>query len=53
MLKLLTIEQWGKGHWTSMSYAFAGCENLAGQATDSPDLSAVTDTSSAHWRTRV
>ena len=45
MLKLLTIEQWGKGKWTSMGYAFAGCDNLAGQATDSPDLSAVTDTS--------
>ena len=45
MLKLLTIEQWGKGQWTSMNHAFAGCENLAGQATDSPDLSPVTDTS--------
>jgi surface protein len=44
-LKLLTIEQWGKGKWTSMAWAFAGCANLAGQATDSPDLSGVTDMS--------
>jgi surface protein len=41
--KLLTIEQWGTGLWTSMSAAFAGCSNLAGQATDAPDLSNVTD----------
>ena len=43
--KLLTIEQWGKGKWTSMAYAFLACSNLAGQATDSPDLSRVTDLS--------
>ena len=30
--KLLTIEQWGKGKWTSIrNAAFAGCTNLAGQ----------------------
>ena len=45
MRKLLTIEQWGKGKWTSMAYAFFGCSNLAGQATDTPDLSGVTDLS--------
>ena len=44
-LKLLTIEQWGTGKWTSMASAFYGCANLAGQASDSPDLSAVTDMS--------
>jgi len=43
--KLLTIEQWGTGHWTSMGHAFWDCENLAGQASDSPDLSDVTDMS--------
>jgi len=43
--KLLTIEQWGTGKWTSMNKAFFGCENLAEQASDSPDLSAVTDLS--------
>ncbi len=40
--KLLTIEQWGTGKWTSMSYAFYGCSNLAGQASDTPDLSVLT-----------
>jgi len=40
--KLLTIEQWGTGQWTSMERAFYGCGNLAGQATDAPDLSNVT-----------
>ena len=41
--KLLTIEQWGTGQWTSMRRAFYGCSNLAGQATDVPNLSNVTD----------
>ena len=44
--KLLTVEQWGSGKWTSMSRAFYGCSNLAGQASDSPDLSNVTDMTS-------
>jgi surface protein len=44
-MKLLTIEQWGTGKWTSMAFAFYGCYNLAGQASDSPDLSGVTDLS--------
>lgn len=41
--KLLTIEQWGSGQWSSMAYAFYGAHNLAGQASDTPDLSNVTD----------
>jgi surface protein len=41
--KLLTIEQWGTGKWTSMERAFMGCTYLAGQASDIPDLSGVTD----------
>ncbi|MEN8241641.1 MAG: BspA family leucine-rich repeat surface protein, partial [Chloroflexota bacterium] len=44
-LKLLTIEQWGTGQWTSMNAAFSGCNNLAGSTSDSPDLSLVTDMS--------
>ncbi len=40
--KLLTIEQWGAGTWTSMENAFYGCSNLAGPASDVPDLSNVT-----------
>ncbi|MCK5149057.1 BspA family leucine-rich repeat surface protein, partial [bacterium] len=43
--KLLTIEQWGTGQWTSMNSGFYGCSNLAGQANDAPDLSSVTDMS--------
>lgn len=41
--KLLTIQQWGTGKWTSMLNAFDGCENLTINATDSPDLSNLTD----------
>jgi surface protein len=44
-LKLLTIEQWGTGSWTSMASAFQGCANLAGQASDAPNLANVTDMS--------
>jgi len=43
--KILTIEQWGTGKWTSMSGAFFGCSNLAGQASDSPETSSVTNMS--------
>ncbi len=41
--KITAINQWGSIHWASMRLAFAGCSNLAGQATDTPDLSNVTD----------
>jgi surface protein len=44
-LKLMTIEQWGTGQWTSMNRAFNGCANLTIPATDLPDLSGVTDMS--------
>ena len=43
--KILSIEQWGTGAWTSMNSAFYGCSNLAGQASDSPDLSNITSMS--------
>jgi len=43
--KLLTIDQWGTGKWTSMAHAFRGCYNLSGNASDRPDLSGVTDLS--------
>ncbi|MCL6267059.1 BspA family leucine-rich repeat surface protein [Flagellimonas myxillae] len=43
-LKLLTIEQWGNIHWTSMEAAFAGCWNLQFNATDIPDLTSVSST---------
>jgi len=41
--KILSIDQWGTEPWTSMRQAFWGCTNLAGQASDSPDLTNVTD----------
>jgi surface protein len=44
--KIKTIEQWGDIHWTSMRNAFKGCINLVVNATDTPDLSQVTDMSS-------
>ncbi len=46
--KLIGINQWGAGKWTSMNRAFMGCSKLndaGGAATDKPDLSAVTDMS--------
>jgi surface protein len=44
-LKLLSIEQWGTGIWTSMNRAFYGCVNMVGNYTDTPVLSSVTDMS--------
>ena len=43
--KLLTIEQWGTGKWTSMQEAFHGCTNLTSTASDTPDLLGVSDLS--------
>ena len=40
--KILSIEQWGNIAWSSMSEAFRGCSNLTYNATDAPDLTAVT-----------
>ena len=40
--KIIEINQWGNQVWTSMTRAFWGASNLAGQATDVPDLSNVT-----------
>lgn len=41
--KIISIDQWGAQQWSSMERAFMGCSNLAGQASDIPDLSNVTD----------
>ena len=42
--KIIAINQWGTGQWTSMKGAFANARNLAGeQASDAPNLSQVTD----------
>jgi len=43
--QIRTVLQWGSNRWTSMKEAFAGCNSLTINATDVPDLSAVTDVS--------
>ncbi len=40
--KLITVEQWGKGKWRSMRFAFRGASNLTIPASDIPDFSEVT-----------
>ena len=44
--KIISIEQWGTNVWSSMGSAFFGCNNLIGNAPDTPNLSEVTDMSS-------
>lgn len=41
--KIMSIEQWGSTVWRSMNSAFMGCKNLLSRASDTPDLSMVTD----------
>ena len=43
--KILTIEQWGNISWGTMQHAFEGASNLTSNATDTPNLSGVTDMS--------
>ncbi|WP_104733928.1 BspA family leucine-rich repeat surface protein [Hanstruepera ponticola] len=43
--KIRTVEQWGDIEWMSMESTFEWCQNLVINATDSPDLSQVTNTS--------
>ena len=43
--KIISIDQWGNNTWDSMESAFWGCSNLRYNATDTPDLSQVTDMS--------
>ncbi|WP_298421759.1 BspA family leucine-rich repeat surface protein [uncultured Kordia sp.] len=43
--KIKSIEQWGAQEWTSMKEAFRGCQFMAINATDSPNLSQATDLS--------
>ena len=40
---LASIEQWGDTRWTTMDAAFDGATNMVYRATDTPDLSGVTD----------
>jgi len=41
--KILAIEQWGGISWANMANAFWGAKNLTSNASDSPDLSGVTN----------
>ncbi|WP_417799687.1 BspA family leucine-rich repeat surface protein [Tenacibaculum sp.] len=41
--KLLSIDQWGTQVWESMYEAFESCANMEYNATDTPNLSNVTD----------
>ncbi len=43
--RLCSIDQWGTIEWQSMSYAFNNCYSLTYNATDTPDLSNVSDMS--------
>ena len=43
--QLRSIEQWGDIRWSSMEGAFMNATNMGYNATDSPDLSGVTDMS--------
>ena len=43
--KLVSLDQWGTASWASMKNAFSGASNMVYNATDSPDLSSVTDMS--------
>ncbi len=45
--KILSVDQWGTISWTSMTGAFSGCNNLTITASDSPDMSLVTNTTQA------
>ena len=48
--KILSLDQWGTGSWTSMESAFRGAMNLLVPATDTPDFSVVTDMSRMFYK---
>ena len=52
-LKILSVDQWGDISWLSLGSAFAGCENIDVMATDTPDLSNVTNLSDAFSSCKV
>ena len=41
--KIVSLDQWGNAAWTTMNGAFHGAGNMVYRATDTPDLSRVTD----------
>ena len=48
-LKIISLEQWGNVAWTNMDFAFTGCSGLSLNATDVPNLSAVTSMESMFY----
>lgn len=42
-LSIKSVEQWGNNPWLTMNRAFVQCDNLSINATDSPNLSNVTN----------
>lgn len=52
-IKIIGVENWGSIIWSSMENAFWGAENLEITATDIPNLSNVSDMSSAFSRTKM
>ncbi|MDB4727431.1 BspA family leucine-rich repeat surface protein [Saprospiraceae bacterium] len=48
--KLLTIESWGDIAWSSMQFAFFGCNHLTYNAIDAPNLSGVTNCSGMFYQ---
>ena len=42
---IIDVSQWGNNVWSSMNRAFSGCKNLNISASDTPNLSQVTDMS--------
>ena len=51
--KLMSIDQWGTNIWQSMENSFFGCSNLAGQASDNPNLSQVENMDSMFRSARI
>ncbi|WP_108422948.1 BspA family leucine-rich repeat surface protein [Flagellimonas amoyensis] len=49
--KLLSIEQWGTIAWKLLNRAFAYCTNMTYNATDTPDLSQVTNIGYMFYKT--
>lgn len=43
--KITELRQWGSTSWTSLEAAFKGCTNIAGVATDTPNLANCANTS--------
>jgi surface protein len=50
--RLKSIDQWGDIQWTSMNGAFKGVENMQILATDTPNLTQVTDMTSMFENTK-